>query len=86
MRDGSGAQSSLRYTSGTTGYTIGFRTADGQIGVGAPTDNTHATTKLYVDTADAGKQNADATLTALAAYNTNGILTQTAADTLTGIS
>lgn len=30
------------------------------------------------------KQAADATLTALAAYNTNGILTQTAADTFTG--
>ncbi len=57
VRDGTGAQSSLRYTSGTTGYTIGFRTADGQIGVGAPTDNTHATTKAYVDTADALKVN-----------------------------
>lgn len=32
----------------------------------------------------AGKQPLDATLTALAAYNTNGILTQTAADTFTG--
>ena len=32
----------------------------------------------------ASKQNADATLTSLAAYNTNGILTQTAADTFTG--
>lgn len=31
-----------------------------------------------------GKQDADATLTALAAYNTDGILTQTAADTFTG--
>lgn len=30
------------------------------------------------------KQDADATLTALAAYNTNGLLTQTAADTFTG--
>ena len=31
-----------------------------------------------------GKQPLDATLTALAAYNTNGILTQTSADTFTG--
>lgn len=31
-----------------------------------------------------GKQTSDTTLTALAAYNTNGLLTQTAADTFTG--
>lgn len=37
-----------------------------------------------IQTQFTGKQAADATLTALAAYNTNGILTQTAADTFTG--
>ena len=41
----------------------------------ARSDHTHAIT---------GFQAQDATLTALAAYNTNGILTQTAADTFTG--
>lgn len=36
--------------------------------------------KTYADT----KQDKDATLTALAAYNTNGVMVQTAADTFTG--
>lgn len=37
-----------------------------------------------LNTAIGTKQNADATLTALAAYNTNGIVTQTAPDTFAG--
>lgn len=42
------------------------------------------TTGATATPADIGAQTADATLTALAAYNTNGLLTQTAADTFTG--
>lgn len=38
----------------------------------------------WVATSALGLQPSDATLTALAAYNTNGLLTQTAADTFTG--
>lgn len=37
-----------------------------------------------IDALNSGKQPLDATLTALAAHNTNGLLTQTAADTFTG--
>jgi hypothetical protein len=46
-----------------------------------PSGAQDAVTKNYADT---NLQPKDATLTALAAYNTNGLLTQTAADTFTG--
>lgn len=52
-------------------------------GTGATTA-ADARTNLGITPANIGAQPLDATLTALAAYNTNGLLTQTAADTFTG--
>ncbi len=51
-----------------------------------PVDLTVAQVKtlLAYTAADVGAQASDATLAALAAFNTNGLLTQTAADTFTG--
>lgn len=40
--------------------------------------------QTQLNTLTSGKQPLDATLTSLAAYNTNGLITQTAADTFTG--
>ena len=48
------------------------------------TDTVRATTPAGVKAVADLKQNLDATLTALSAYNTNGVLTQTAADTFVG--
>lgn len=52
-------------------------------GTGATTA-ADARTNLGITPANIGAQALDTTLTALAAYNTNGLLTQTAADTFTG--
>lgn len=62
----------------------GVKTFSSSPVVPTATTNTQAVNKAQMDTALSAKQDADATLTALAAHNTNGILTQTAADTFTG--
>lgn len=62
--------SNLILPSGTTGTTQS-----------ANDNSTKIATTSYVDT---NKQPLDSTLTSLAAYNTNGLITQTAADTFTG--
>jgi microcystin-dependent protein len=50
-----------------------------------PSGNISATTvQNAINELDSEKQPLDSTLTALAAYNTNGLITQTAADTFTG--
>ena len=54
------------------------------IGAGTLTYTLSANLQAWHGLATSAKQNADATLTSLAAYNTNGLLTQTAADTFTG--
>lgn len=61
VRDGSGAQGSIRYTSGTTGYTIAYRTEDGQIGVAAPTDDSHAVNRGHLAASGKGFVNHGAT-------------------------
>lgn len=45
---------SFGYSSGANANTIMYRTTGGVTSVGTPTANTHATTKLYVDTAIGG--------------------------------
>lgn len=47
-RDGNGDKS-IQATSGVTANTVAYRGTDGVIGVGTPTDETHATNKKYVD-------------------------------------
>ena len=49
-----GTQSVTAFTSEATGYAICWRDVNGCTKVGTPTNDAHATTKLYVDTAVAG--------------------------------
>lgn len=51
--DAAGAQTTLLYSSTANDGSIPLRGTGGVVAVGTPTDNTHAATKLYVDTASA---------------------------------
>lgn len=73
---GNGTVTSITAGTGLTGGTI---TTSGTIAVDTTSIRTVANSFTKAQT-----QPRDATLTALAAYNTNGILTQTASDTFTG--
>lgn len=65
--------------------TLGFQALTGTLVVNTPAGNIAATTvQAAINELDTEKQPLDATLTALAAYNTNGILVQTSADTFAG--
>lgn len=70
----------------TTAYVIGQASStnpvmNGTVAIGTSLRYARAD---HVHPSDTSRQAADATLTALAAYNTNGLLTQTAADTFAG--
>jgi hypothetical protein len=66
---------------GTTTHALTFNNAGSGAASGSTFDGSAAITVSYNTI---GAQPLDSTLTALAAFNTNGLLTQTAADTFTG--
>jgi hypothetical protein len=66
---------------GTTTHALTFNNAGSGASSGSTFDGSAAITVSYNTI---GAQPLDSTLTALAAFNTNGLLTQTAADTFTG--
>lgn len=72
--------------SGTTATTVPYLDASKKLTSSAvtPTQLGYLDATSSIQTQLNAKQGLDATLTALAAYNTNGILTQTAADTFAG--
>ena len=82
---GTGAPANATYITQTADGTLTNEQALSLLATGI-LKNTTATGVLSIAVAGTDYQGADATLTALAAYNTNGLLTQTAADTFAGRS
>ena len=76
--NGSGAQVNYKLATAATGSTIPYRDTGGTLQVGTPTADSHATTKKYVDDADATK--VDKVSTANKVYGTDANGNQTTYD------
>lgn len=75
----SGNQTTISFTSSNSGSTIPLRNNDGNIGVAlTPTDNTHSTSKYYVDTL--GGTKVDKTNSSEKVYGTDELGAQTTYD------